>query len=696
MAHGVKPGQIIKLHQALHGYVEGHQQLAISITLPQLDNKTMLVLSDLSGSGSQIDKKGYLTGYPLKNSKMYALAKTWAAPEMSRPGCVWTHTLLIDFADLATLKNTDSLLALFRRPNDGVISDYNISLEIQADEYSMTLEPSAQRYERQLLAALYGYPHQRVIATRPRDIDVDPIVLAVWGQQWPRLRRAFRFTTFSTADRSSGDGIFDLQILPSRDRSVRSRFVDTIDADDASLDEPWLDEAIADLTYPSDSNLRGFLRRVGGDVSSGRVAFRVLCNLFSLIEASKTFPSAIDKAVVLLENDLGSVKARAARGMVASVAFTHSEQLNEHAFDFLIHNLDLVDNNTLSERSEKFGQEVWKRDPYQIVELLDGGDRQRAIAEKTIDTLSIKNLLKGIIHVPNLLPRFISSHPKILTLQDFWHQNLTSEDLAFSALKDYPKLHASSIAAMIAADRDDLAPRVVREFGAIDVMRYVSTAIHTNENDMHHLVKWLNEAVSNPAIVAQFLSEQKSFTWSFLSIIAKLLPVDAVPNDYGEDPWFLAAQTVNKSNPLGDHIYLSTYLLSRALGKVTRNPGELAKIGFEPIYKAVVSNRLHDEAWGILQDRLPSKYGWFDWDRCTKIRLAIADLFIQRNLAPQLFALISEDLEFFSALVKTIPSDRRSRDFLIRVRQWMQDHGPKRYVKRIQIVEKHIGPSSIR
>ncbi len=44
MAHGVKRGHTIKLHQALHGYAEGHRQLAVSVPLKKNDVKTMLVV----------------------------------------------------------------------------------------------------------------------------------------------------------------------------------------------------------------------------------------------------------------------------------------------------------------------------------------------------------------------------------------------------------------------------------------------------------------------------------------------------------------------------------------------------------------------------------------------------------------------------------------------------------------------------
>ena len=90
-----------RLQQALHGYSDGHRQLALSTTLKLNDQKRLLALSDISGPGADLSPEGYLTGYPLTESGLFALGRTWPAPEMSRPGCVWTHTLLIDFSDLA-------------------------------------------------------------------------------------------------------------------------------------------------------------------------------------------------------------------------------------------------------------------------------------------------------------------------------------------------------------------------------------------------------------------------------------------------------------------------------------------------------------------------------------------------------------------------------------------------------------------
>src|SRR4051812_48033964 len=109
----------IEIHQTLHGYRDGHELLAASLPLTGPSRRTMLALSDLSGDGSPRGFGEYLTGYPLEDAGLYALARTWYAPEMSRPGCVWTHTVLVGLRDLGTLTELGALRAHFRRPERG-------------------------------------------------------------------------------------------------------------------------------------------------------------------------------------------------------------------------------------------------------------------------------------------------------------------------------------------------------------------------------------------------------------------------------------------------------------------------------------------------------------------------------------------------------------------------------------------------
>jgi hypothetical protein len=102
-----------ELEQTLHGYDRGHRLLATSTRFSSEDDRAMLNMSDLSGSRVVDGFFEYITGYMLPSKEFFALAKTWYATEMKRPGCVWTHTLLLPRALLDELRDAEALASLF-------------------------------------------------------------------------------------------------------------------------------------------------------------------------------------------------------------------------------------------------------------------------------------------------------------------------------------------------------------------------------------------------------------------------------------------------------------------------------------------------------------------------------------------------------------------------------------------------------
>lgn len=123
----------IMIEQALHGYSHGHHLLATSIELSNNSQRTMSILSDLSGPEVYEGFSEYITGYPLVDDNYYALGKTWYAPEMKRPGCVWTHTLLVKFDDLNEISEDAILSRYFVRPEKKFDkNDYNHPIELNS------------------------------------------------------------------------------------------------------------------------------------------------------------------------------------------------------------------------------------------------------------------------------------------------------------------------------------------------------------------------------------------------------------------------------------------------------------------------------------------------------------------------------------------------------------------------------------
>src|SRR5438309_1743147 len=106
----------LKLHQAVFGYDSGHHLLASSLALSSESRRALAVITDASGPWPAAGFDQVITGMPLVKEPYYALFCTWPAPEMPRPGCVWSHVLLIEFANLARIIDLTDLRRFFQRP----------------------------------------------------------------------------------------------------------------------------------------------------------------------------------------------------------------------------------------------------------------------------------------------------------------------------------------------------------------------------------------------------------------------------------------------------------------------------------------------------------------------------------------------------------------------------------------------------
>ncbi len=108
---------MITVHQMLHGYKLGHNYIQGSVVLPSShDMDKIATLSDWSEYVGVDGMRDYVTAYPLDESPYYVVAKTWYADAMRRPGCVWTHSLLIQKEDLSKITDFCNLLSLFEAP----------------------------------------------------------------------------------------------------------------------------------------------------------------------------------------------------------------------------------------------------------------------------------------------------------------------------------------------------------------------------------------------------------------------------------------------------------------------------------------------------------------------------------------------------------------------------------------------------
>ncbi|MCK1538241.1 MULTISPECIES: hypothetical protein [unclassified Bradyrhizobium] len=666
MAHEV--GGRVPLQQTLHGYSEGHRLLASSIDLPSRDAKTLLMMSDASGPAATMGADGYLTGFPLVESGHYALARTWPAPELPRPGCVWTHTILIDFSDIPSLSSAGGLLGLFRRPR-GDENSYRSPID-HASSDSSDRFGVPDDLARRILSALYEEPAKPIVSMAAEVAVRDGLVLAIWGQQWPRLRRSFRFCTLSFADRSSANATFDLQFLPAAGRVKPTQFKGAVDADRRDfVSTAWLEDAVADLGQGFQGSLRNFLRAAGSDVG-GRESFEPLAALHALSLQFESDPAAVERAIALLEQTMATDQGHAARSSIVRAAAAAADRIGTEGQQFVLRNFALIDANEAQAAAERVGSAIWHRDPKALFNVRSDPEKA-AIADRAIAALPPTALIEGVSSMPDHLFELLEARPDLATEPAFWSLQGASGSDVLRLVGSSPGRADDTIEAMIASG-GSLARAAQTAFGSDRVLRRLLARSGDLAIDGGTRAEWLSAIASDSDAVARVLVEEWLDDAQTLEAIARSVSPDSIPNAFGDDPWLVAIRRL--SAPL-QNAYLASFLLIRGLGRRTLQSVDLVQATFDVVYDAAEKRILPDDAWRILDRRLDRSYWWEDWDRCVRIRHTVVSMYLDRGIDALAFVRITERDDFFVALISALSEKYGSQRYLKWMRNRMGDAG---------------------
>lgn len=690
--------QQIVIRQAVHGYVEGHRELWSSAQLKQRDSKSVLIYSDTSSSGLPIGEGGYLTGYPLPESGYYAFARTWPAPERQRPGAVWTHTLFIEFADVARLRDATALLRLFRRP-EGMQGSKSESTREEVLELCVTeSEPldfateSDEIWYRQLLLALYGSPDAKVVAVCGSDdaARIERNVLTLWSQQWPRLRRAMRFCTLTTADRSVTKSAFDLQVVPDSERGMRSKFPSTTFAQDtAAVAADWLDHLVLDSKSPGVTGLRDFLQQAGADLTTGRRAFVPLTRLHMALTNRTSGGNRWNDALGLV-SEVSSGEPSTAAQLVLTAAISNASDLDAPSLDFVLNNLALVDQQQLVANARALGVAVWRFSPLRLAQLWESGGPGREVASSGLNAIDLDLLLEGLPLTGEFADSAFKLRPELLTSAAIWRADSVLATRAIRAAARNVEIAPRSLDQLIASQSSALIPTAFEEFGNENVWRHLATALTSREQNAPALPDWLQSGMKYPETVAQVLASTHGLDRSALAAIARASHPDLVPNDFGDDPWVIAVQPSDADAIPDDDVYLCSYLLARAFGPRSRKIVELVELALNTVSSAAASNVLTQSAWQLLAPHLPESHDWQSWDRYQRLLAGVGQLYVRKNLAVDSFGRLGRDTSDFNCIVSAAAKEWGGRGYLRGVRREFKNSHDFSSPRR-RIIEDAIG-----
>jgi hypothetical protein len=668
--------RIVKIHQTLHGYNDGHRLLKASRKAPSDIERLMLVMSDMSGSSMVHGFENYLTGYPLKEIKSYALARTWYAPEMKRPGCVWTHTLIIQNTDLANISDLWVLTASFLRPSveskswDIYASPLNLELDDMGHRvpgYIARIDSDRFQLLRDCLEGLYGFPQDQVFLPLSKiSEEFEELTIALWSQQWARLRRGFKFCTGAISDRRLPDGAFDWQIIPrSSARHINlvvknAVFVEPGTNATGKESLAWVETALEDLRAARPTNLRRFFRTFGAETSKGRAAYVPLVETFAtlsqvsqgvqplgcLIDAvARLFPSPREGARIKTaffgksgstpDTPQSSPHGASEADVLSELART------EHysAFD--------AEELQISSRARALVDHDLERATRVAYELL-GSDRT-ALGEQFIDGfcegLTSVRTFDGLSDQIDLVFPLLERKPILAASPNLWRGSEYEQRRVFDFIRRQGGLNRDEvgrvITAMLSAHSDAVAREVAFAYSDLAVETVLAWCDSLPVGEVFKIGKqWKHVLANQPELAIRWLKSSVSTGEGSMVLLANLLdPHSGTVQREGAAVWVPLAHRA-KVLLSGDLLTATmSFLLAIGFDAPDKEAVTLVVEAFEPVHAAAEANRLGDANWRRLSYQAPS-ISWFgDWDKCSRLRSALIEHFIRHRWRREEFLL---------------------------------------------------------
>lgn len=631
--------QTITVHQLLHGYDGGHKLLAASRELPAGVARKVLVQSDLSGSIPPKAFETYLTGYPLREISAYAFARTWYAPEMPRPGCVWTHTLLIEADDAATIPSLSSFLGYFCRPQPGEFGDFRTSLQGQVTDAAFERNILQADCE-DLLRVFYG-PEQPFVVMAGNEQGVfENLFIELWSQLWPQARLDFTFSTGSLSARKFDSRPFDLQLAPTnavREVARASGAVLAQRNERRSPDElvPGVNALVADFISHGLLGLRHFLAEIADAGFARRDAVRAALihdllpgggkltedNAQKLLRAvADNFPAA-DQAETLKRHCFAAIERpdipQVDRWIIIQVATQdYGEAFASPAIGLsermtrLIHQdsssaLDLL--LKLFARSlNRFGEQI---------------------AYAIISTQTDAQVLAFLQRNSQFVSTFVKVRPALATRQEFWsalesHSHEILEAVAAAKATGPTELN-QVFSALFHAQLDHEANHFLSLFGPAAV---AAVYAHRGSHPMRLRDRWTDALAARTDLIETFLNQVEIITPEILAgVSATYTPARAAEDNFPLDKWLtaLAAWHPEFAPHFGATVETCSFSLALSFRLNGQKAADLCQLSFQTAYAAAANQAMPYSSWSMLETLVPHISVLKDWDRCERMRRAL-------------------------------------------------------------------------
>lgn len=665
----------IKVHQCLFGYEDGHRLLESSLQLPNDAESILLKLSDLAPGVNDFNIESYWTGFPLTSFKYYALLKTWPAPEMPRPGCVWTHVVLISFSDIARFNDLTILKKYLVRPNlNSQHKEYLQPILIDAIEHERveSVYDSQRSYENLLkvIRAVYSLEKPSILFADTDELDTS--VFRVWSQQWPRLRRSFSFRTAGSISEKSIAGVdFDLRILPQS-----SSYSSTEEQSLCLESEYWEAVAIKDALSSQPTDFRRFLWRYGSDINKGRERFIFLADLYVSIHqdslVTKSYKDILFRVAQILPEpeDGKALKSDLIEGESNIYSLIPGVDSLDSLIFFIrnpkIKGLSLSKDSTFS-----YLRHLWPTRSEEIIAITEEAINKKFnlrhnLLMQLVELTKADSFLADTDGYPNLRYSLITEKPSLLNSDNLLSVDQPELSKLLDLLPDDQQLAEQVIERLINLSDNNVSNTMFERFPNIVMQRVVDTVkVNSSNHDKELPSVWLQTLAVHANIFLSGGYIENLQSMKLLAIFADVLGYRNLDvHNAGPLPWASALVKANKDIFGKNQDKFYAFLLMIAIEKPKHGCELLFELTFEHLHSALAYNKLETETQNTIIEFLPTTHWWQQWDLCHRLRVAVVNAYVDNKLDKVSFNRLTNIHELADSLEELLRNKKNGRSYL--------------------------------
>jgi GTPase-associated protein 1, N-terminal domain type 1 len=654
----------IRIDQALFGYREGHRLLQASRKFAPTTERSLLTLTDMSGPRMVDGFEEYLSGYPVPDDQTYAFVKTWYAPEMERPGCVWSHALILQKKDVGSIPELRNLTTLFKRP---MSSDPNyLDYYLRSTIFEVAALPEKTPHlsladAAAILLALYGQEEEKpVVLPSPDSTSLEKLTLETWSQQWPALRVAFRFCTGSLSSRSYAGETFDLQVVPLKlvpelRRNPSSYVFQNIPAPQKGLPPatPWIEAGAADLAGMS-TEFRRFAWRYADPCGGGRSLYSKLGDLYSHLrrDVSQSLqwegPDVVHHvAEVFPEPSCGKALKEELFGSVTHGMFDGSERGEELRLKEVAKTGDWRSFDARDLKLRERGRDFWRNEPTRrktlLLELLESSTNPLGdeVIAGCVDVIEVAEACEIAKERNGLLVALVARNPRLVLSREFWRCPISVQTY-YSVLDSLTTAGEGAIPAsewlpfLLESSSDELAVAVAERLPKELIRIVLDRELTDRAESLMVTPGWRSALAKHQNELLSFLeTEEYRTSAQALTFLAGLLdPHREKLRDYGLTPWLWLLTEAADLVLAVPNAEAAAFLLSLGFQNWESGAVGLAGACFEHVHGAARNDaldRLSYRGWKSLEPDVPVLSSSWNWDNCERLRRALLERFIYRG-----------------------------------------------------------------